>query len=78
MTKFWDLLERSIIVQSLLTFMFGGSVVILAILGREIPDVLIQMTTVIVSFWMGTKVQHMVDANRSAKGRGATPGRGQE
>jgi len=67
MTKFWDLLERSIIVQSLLTFMFGGSVVVLAILGREIPDILVQMTTVIVSFWMGTKVQHTVDRNRARR-----------
>jgi len=78
MTKFWDLLERSIIVQSLLTLLFGGAVVLLALLGREIPDILVQMTTVIVSFWMGTKVQHTVDENRSLKGRGATPGRGQE
>jgi len=78
MTKFWDLLERSIIVQSLLTLLFGGAVVILALLGREIPDILVQMTTVIVSFWMGTKVQHTVDANREVKGRGATPGRVQE
>ncbi|MBA7474263.1 hypothetical protein ES707_09611 [subsurface metagenome] len=78
MTKFFDLLERSIIVQSFLTLMFGGAVVTLAMLGREIPDILVQMTTVIVSFWMGTKVQHTVDQNREAKGRGATPGRRQE
>jgi len=70
MSKFWDLLERSIIVQSLLTLLFGGAVVLLAMLGREIPDILVQMTTVIVSFWMGTKVQHTVDANRKAQGRG--------
>lgn len=65
MTKFWDLLERSIIVQSLLTLLFGLAVVTLAMLGRPIPDVLIQLTTVIVSFWMGTKVQHTIDKNRS-------------
>lgn len=78
MTKFWDLVERSIIVQSALTLLFGGAVVYLAIVGREIPDILVQMTTVIVSFWMGTKVQHAVDVNRTNKGRGATPGRVQE
>jgi len=65
--QFWDLLERSIIVQSLLTLLFGGAVVVLALLGRPIPDILVQMTTVIVSFWMGTKVQHTVDANRVSK-----------
>lgn len=68
MAKFWDLVERSIIVQSLLTLLFGGGVVYLAIAGREIPDVLTQMTTVIVSFWMGTKVQHAVDNNRAGRG----------
>jgi len=65
MTKFWDLLERSIIVQSLLTLIFAGAVVALAILGRPIPDILTQMTTVIVSFWMGTKVQHTIDNKRA-------------
>ena len=77
MTEFWDLLERSIIVQSLLTLLFGGAVVLLALLGRDIPDILVQMTTVIVSFWMGTKVQHTVDSSRAEKGRSATPGVGQ-
>ena len=67
MAKFWDLLERSIIVQSLLTLMFGGSVVCLAMLGRDIPDILVQMTTVIVSFWMGTKVEHTIQARRGER-----------
>lgn len=67
MSKFWDLLERSIIVQSLLTLLFGGAVVTLAMLGRPIPDILVQMTTVIVSFWMGTKVQHTIDNRRANK-----------
>ena len=64
MAKFWDLLERSIIVQSLLTLLFASTVVTLALLGRPIPDLLTQMTTVIVSFWMGTKVQHTIDNKR--------------
>jgi len=78
MTKFWDLVERSVIVQSVLPLLFGGAVVYLAIAGREVPELLAHLTWACVSFWMGTKIQHTVDANRVAKGRGATPGRVQE
>ncbi|MBA7635002.1 hypothetical protein ES703_42602 [subsurface metagenome] len=73
MTKFWDLVERSIIVQSVLPLVFGGAVVYLSIVGRPVPELLAHLTWACVSFWMGTKVQHAVDENRNVKGRGATP-----
>ena len=78
MSKFWDLVERSVIVQSLLPVLFGSTVIYLAIVGREVPELLAHLTWACVSFWMGTKIQHTVDLNRVVKGRGATPGRVQE
>ncbi len=78
MAKFWDLLERSVITQSLLPMMFGGCCCSLWLKGMEVPAALLQLTVMCVVFWMGAKVQHTVDANRVAKGRGATPGRVQE
>lgn len=70
MAKFWDLVERSVIVQSLLPLAFGGAVIYLSVVGREVPELLAHLTWACVSFWMGTKIQHSVDTNRAAKGRG--------
>ncbi len=78
MTKFWDLVERSVIVQSALPMVFGGACVILWLRGLVVPERLWQLTLMCVLFWMGAKVQHTVDVNREVKGRGATPGRVQE
>lgn len=78
MSKFWDLLERSIITQSLLPVLFGGTSCALWLRGMAVPGELLQLTLICVVFWMGTKVEHSVLTNRAVKGRGATPGRGQE
>lgn len=69
MSKFWDLLERSVIVQSILPVGFGGAVVYLAIIGIPVPSLLEYLTILTISFWMGTKVQHSIDNNRESKGR---------
>lgn len=67
MSKFWDLLERSIIVQSALPMMFGVCACVLWLRGLAIPEKLWQLTLMCVVFWMGTKVQHTIDKNRSNK-----------
>jgi len=69
MTTFWDLLERSIIVQSLITGLLIAATVYLYIAGRPVPEGLQTLTYTVVAFWMGTKVQHTVDSNRVTKGR---------
>ena len=73
MTKFWDLLERSIITQSLLPVLFGGTACALWLRGMPVPGELLQLTIICVVFWMGAKVQHTVDQNRVVKGRGQRP-----
>ena len=58
METFWTLLKESIIVQSLVTLMLITTIVILVLTGREVPDVMVNLTTLVIGFWFGTKVQH--------------------
>jgi hypothetical protein len=53
-----DLLDRSVIVQSLITLMLVGAVVYMALCEHPIPDVMQNLTWAVVSFWMGTKVEY--------------------
>jgi len=58
METFWSLLKESIIVQSLVTMMLIITIIVLVLTNREVPDVLVNLTTLVVGFWFGTKVQH--------------------
>ena len=66
MTDFWDLLERSIIVQSLITFGLIVTACVLWITNRPVPPDMMQILTIVVAFWMGSKVQQAV-ANTARK-----------
>ena len=61
MRKFWDLLERSVIVQCTMPILFGVTCIVLWLRGDSVPDELMHLTWAVVSFWMGTKVQHQID-----------------
>jgi len=67
MPTFWDLLERSIIVQSLITGLLVAATVYLYIAGRPVPEGLQTLTYTVVAFWMGSKAQHAVDSNRASR-----------
>ena len=62
MATFWSLLQRSIIVQSLLTLGLVTTACILWGSGRSVPADMQQLLTIVVAFWMGTKAQHVVEA----------------
>ena len=68
MAKFWDLLERSIITQSLITAALVGVTCYMYVVKTPVPEGLQTLTYTVVAFWMGTKVQHTVDATRAARG----------
>ena len=73
MDRFWDLLERSVIVQGVLTLLFGATVCALAILAKPISQELWTALALILGFWFGSKVQnevHAADRRRIEKGRG--------
>lgn len=51
--KLYDLIVRGVVVQAGVALTLVGSVVYLAIVGQEIPDVLINLTAVAVGFYLG-------------------------
>ena len=67
MTKFWDLLERSIIVQSLVTLILISVSGYMYATGQEVPDGLQTLTVTVVAYWMGTKAQHGIEASRAQR-----------
>ena len=59
-----DLLERSIVLQAVITIGLLGVASYIWVMGREMPDDLEKLVFIVLSFWMGSKVQHTVDTNR--------------
>lgn len=66
--RFFDLLERSIILQSVITTAFVGGALYLWIAGKPVPDALTQGLWAVLGYWFGTKAQHAIDANRAKRG----------
>ena len=59
-----DLLERSIVLQAVITIGILGVAAYLWVVGREMPSDLKTIVFVVLSFWMGSKTQHTIDQNR--------------
>jgi hypothetical protein len=57
MAKFWELLEESVLVSGTIALSCVGSVVYLACSGKPIPDILVNITMIVVGFFFGGKVQ---------------------
>jgi uncharacterized membrane protein len=72
---FWgamlELFKSSVIVQSLLTLVVVGTICILVLTARVIPEELWALTGVIVGYWFGSKnnitMQKMVEAQAKAQ-----------
>jgi len=58
MDTFWTLLKESIIVQSIVTLALVLTIIVLVLTNRPVPDVLVNLTTLVIGYWFGTKVQH--------------------
>lgn len=67
--RFFDLLERSVIIQSVITLVLVVACIYLWCQGREVPKALESLTFTVVAFWMGSKAQHTVDRNQGARVR---------
>ena len=65
---FWTLLEKSVIVQSFITAVIILVDLYLFIKWGSLPEGLDRLTYIVVSFWMGSKVQHTIDATTRARG----------
>lgn len=55
MRTFWDLLHESTILSGFIVLTCVGSVCYLAVTGKTIPDILINISMIIVGFFFGTK-----------------------
>jgi len=55
MTTFWDLFERSVIVQSLITLAVVGVLCWMVARANPVPDAFLGLTMTIVGYWFGSK-----------------------
>jgi len=53
--RFWQLLEKSVIVSGLIALGVLGSIIYLAVTGQEIPELLGNAALIIVGFFFGAK-----------------------
>lgn len=60
MTRFWDLLEDSVIVQAFVTASLIATVCVLYATHAQVPDGLQQLTVMVVGFWLGSKSQQQI------------------
>lgn len=69
MDRLFDMIERSVLVQSLVTLTLVTATVFMYVTERVVPEGMQTLTYSVVAFWMGSKVQHAIDNNRVSKGR---------
>ena len=68
MSRFWELLQQSIIVQSAITIGLVATACAIWLQGQNLPQDLQQIMTIVVAYWMGTKAQHAIErASKAAK-----------
>jgi len=56
MRTFWDLLQESVIVQAVITLLVVGAVIYLSVTGQEVPELLSNITGLVVGFYFGSKL----------------------
>lgn len=56
MKKFWELFEQSVITQAVITMLLIVTVCIMFLKGQVIPPLLENLTTIVVGFWIGSKI----------------------
>jgi hypothetical protein len=67
MDKFWDLFQQSVIVQSLVTLILVGTLCYMFATGAAIPDLLAQVTLLVIGFWFGSKASLAAFNSRKVK-----------
>lgn len=65
--KALDLLERSIVLQAVITTGLLGVASYIWVSGRAMPADLEKLVFIVLSFWMGSKTQHTIDQNRTQR-----------
>lgn len=73
--RFLDLVERSVVVQGVVTTLLVVTACVLWLRGMPVPVALQHLTWAVVGFWMGSKVQVAALGAHRAR-REKTPGSG--
>ena len=60
MTKFWDLVGQSVIVQGVVTMALVFACIYMAIIGQEIPQLISTSTLVALGYYFGSKSQQYI------------------
>ena len=58
MQKFWDLFERSVILQSLITLVLIVTVAFMYAAGKEVPAELYGLVSLVLGYYFGAKVEN--------------------
>jgi hypothetical protein len=61
MQKFWELFERSIIVQGTVTLALILTLCAMFLMSKPVPDTLIGFAMLVLGYWFGTKAQYAID-----------------
>jgi len=69
MTKFWELLEQSVIIQGILALAFSGAIITLYITGQAVPQELVALVSLILGYFFGAKNAQSLE--RVARATGA-------
>lgn len=59
---FWKLFAESVIVQAVVTLLLIATICYMFIVGKEVPDSLVQITMLVVGFWFGSKAQQVINS----------------
>lgn len=60
MTKFWQSLQDSVLVQAVITLSLVWTVCYLMATGQEVPELLSTALTLVLGFYFGSKVQNVI------------------
>jgi hypothetical protein len=71
MKKFWELFEQSIITQAVVTLILIATVSTLYIMGKPVPEDLLQITFTVVGFWFGSKVGYSQSSAKAQSLKGS-------
>lgn len=55
MDRFWDLLQRSVIVSGILALVVWGAIIYLAVVQQPVPDILYYGGITVIAFFFGNK-----------------------
>lgn len=65
MTKFWELLQESVLIQASMALGLLGTIIYLTVQGQEVPDILTNGFLLILGFYFGSKT--IVEAKKLTK-----------